>query len=322
MGLKPHLAMSHTPSPRLPDDIRVFERGWLSSTNTLCLGPEPALIDTGHVKHATQTVALVQRELDGQPLARLAHTHLHSDHCGGTGALQAAWPEAQTWVPGPSFDAVKNWDENHLTFMETGQRCDPFTAQHPLQPGQSVRLGQRDWQVHAAPGHDHLAVLLFEPETRILIAGDALWEHGIGIIFPQIDGVDDFAPFGTTLDVIEALQPDWIVPGHGPALARADGGVARALEQALSRLEYFTQHPDQHAMYAAKVMIKYQLLDVEAMTHAAFQRWLDEAAILRQLHRQYWPTESWRDWLQRVIRPLISKDVLRQDATHIRDGAN
>lgn len=314
--------MTHNAPPRLPHDIRVFDRGWLSSTNILCLGPEPALIDTGHVKHAAQTVALVQRELDGQPLARLAHTHLHSDHCGGTGALQAAWPQVQTWVPGPSFEAVKSWDENHLTFLETGQRCAHFTAQHALQPGHSVRLGQRDWQVHAAPGHDHLAVLLFEPEARLLIAGDALWEHGIGIIFPQIEGIDDFTPFGNTLDLIESLQPDWVVPGHGPALARAEGAIDRALEQARSRLSHFSQQPEQHAMYAAKVMLKYQLLDVEAMTHAAFARWLDEAPILRQLHRQYWPQTPWPDWLQGVLRPLLAKDVLRQDATHIRDGVN
>lgn len=314
--------MTHTPLPRLPDDVRVFDRGWLSSTNVLCLGPEPALIDTGHTKHAHQTVDLVRRELNGQSLARIAHTHLHSDHCGGTGALQAAWPEAQTWVPAASLGDIQKWDEEQLTYLETGQRCDRFTAQHALEPGHSVRLGERHWQVHAAPGHDHLAVLLFEPEVGILIAGDALWESGIGIIFPQIEGIDDFSPFGATLDVIESLQPEWVIPGHGTAMARADGAIARALDQARSRLAYFQARPDQHAMYAAKVMVKYQMLDVEAMTHAAFQQWLDQASILRQLHQKYWPQEHWGDWLQRVIRPLLSKDVLRQDATHILDGIN
>lgn len=308
--------------PRLPDDIRVFDRGWLSSTNILCLGPEPALIDTGHVKHADQTVALVRRELGDQLLARLAHTHLHSDHCGGTGALQAAWPGAETWVPAPSLQAVQDWNEKHLTFLETGQRCARFVARHALHPGHSVQLGQRHWQVHAAPGHDHLAVLLFDPEARILIAGDALWEHGVGVIFPYIEGIDGFEPFAHTLDAIEALQPDWVVPGHGPAMARAGGGIERALTQARDRLDYYRQRPDQHALYAAKVMIKYQMLDVEAMTHQDFARWLDEAPILHQLHREYWPQQSWTDWLQRVISPLLSKDVLRRDATHIRDGAN
>ena len=76
------------PAHPLPADLRVFDRGWLSSTNVLCLGEAPALIDTGHAKHAARTVALVREALGGQPLARIAHTHLHSDHCGGNAALQ------------------------------------------------------------------------------------------------------------------------------------------------------------------------------------------------------------------------------------------
>lgn len=307
-------------SPALPSDLRVFDRGWLSSTNVVCLGAQPAVIDTGHVKHAEQTVALVRDVLGDTPLARIAHTHLHSDHCGGTGALQAAWPQAQTWVPAPSLQSVQDWDQEALTFDETGQRCARFTAQHALQPGASVRLGERDWQVHAAPGHDDLAVFLFNPDDRILIAGDALWEHGVGIIFPQLDGTGGFHLFEQTVDAIDALRPDWLVPGHGTTLARSDGGIERALEQARSRLAYYRERPDQHALYAAKVMIKYQMLDVEAMTHAAFRAWLDDTRLLHELHQAYWPETGWDDWLQQVLRPLLSKDVLRQDATHVRDG--
>ena len=79
------------PQPTLPPDLRVFERGWLSSNNLLCLGGEPALIDTGHVKHGDDTVRLVAEALgpDGT-LARIAHTHLHSDHCPHLGARALA----------------------------------------------------------------------------------------------------------------------------------------------------------------------------------------------------------------------------------------
>ena len=74
----------------LPAAMRVFERGWLSSNNILFTGPGPAtLVDTGYLTHAAQTLALVERALDGQPLERLINTHLHSDHCGGNAALQA-----------------------------------------------------------------------------------------------------------------------------------------------------------------------------------------------------------------------------------------
>ena len=314
--------MTQGPST-IADDIRVFDRGWLSSTNVLCLGDEPALVDTGHVKHAAQTVALVREALGGQPLARIAHTHLHSDHCGGSGALQAAWPQAQAWVPEPSLDAVRRWDERALSFGPTGQRCERFQAHHALRPGDTVRLGARTWQIHAAPGHDNLAVLLFEPAARILIAGDALWEHGVGVIFPQIDGGEGFAAFERTLQAIEALQPDWVVPGHGQPIARAGGGVERAFGQARARVQRFQAHPAQHALYAAKVMVKYQLMDVESMPLPAFAAWADAAPILRQLHALHRPEQPWSDWLQHaVLAPLLDKGTLRQDATHIHNHAD
>ncbi|MEZ5606308.1 MAG: MBL fold metallo-hydrolase [Burkholderiaceae bacterium] len=305
----------------IADDVQVFERGWLSSTNVLCHGPEPALIDSGHVKHADQTVALVQQALGQQPLARIAHTHLHSDHCGGTGALQAAWPTVATWVPAASLADVQQWDEQALSFGATGQRCARFHAEHALRPGDTVRLGRHDWQVHAAPGHDALAVLLFAPAARVLIAGDALWEHGVGVIFPVIDGSDRFETFGRTLELIERLQPDWLVPGHGRAIARADGGIDRALQQAHRRIAQFSAHPLQHALYAAKVMIKYQLLDVEAMPIAAFNAWIDNAPLLHQLHQQYWPQVPWSAWVEDMLAPMLDKGVLRRDAMHVRDGA-
>lgn len=317
-----------------PADLRVLERDWLSSNQLLCLGDAPAVIDTGHVKHASDTVRLIADALGdtsgeasggaaGRPqaLATIAHTHLHSDHCGGTHALQSAWPHAQTWVPEPTLPHVRAWDEDALTFGDTAQRCARFAAQHALVPGQTVRLGMRDWQVHAAPGHDALAVLLFQPDCGVLAAGDALWEHGVGVIFPHIDGSGGFEPFIHTLDLIESLAPAWIVPGHGAPFGRAGGAMDAALARARQRIAYFIDHPAQHALYAAKVLIKYQLLDVEQMTRPAFYDWLEHAPALRQLHQQHRPDLPWPDWIALVLAPLLGKGVLRQTDTHVLDRA-
>ncbi len=316
--------MSHAQAPAaplLPPDIRVFERGWLSSNNVLCLSDQtPALIDTGHSKHAAETVKLVQAELGEQPLARIAHTHLHSDHCGGSGALQATWPGARTWVPEPSLAHVQAWDEDALSFGGTGQRCDPFTATEPLVPGQTVRLGEYDWEIHAAPGHDALAVLLYEPRHGVLVAGDAMWENGVGVIFPHIDGSDGFDTFSDTLKLIERMNPAVVVPGHGAPFGRAGGAIDAAMARARQRIDYFNQHPAQHALYAAKVLIKYQMMDVERMPHAAFRAWLDAAPTLRLLHAQHRPDLGWNDWLAIVLAPLFGKEVLRQDGDAVLDG--
>ena len=46
----------------LPDNMYVFERGWLSSNNILLLNDaESVLVDSGLCTHASQTVQLVKR---------------------------------------------------------------------------------------------------------------------------------------------------------------------------------------------------------------------------------------------------------------------
>jgi glyoxylase-like metal-dependent hydrolase (beta-lactamase superfamily II) len=307
------------PTPQ-PDDIRVFDRGWLSSTNIVCLGDEPALIDTSYIKHADATVDLIRQALGGQALARIAHTHLHSDHCGGTRALQQVWPDVQTWVPAASFDAVQAWDEEALTYRATGQRCVRFRAKHALNVGQTLRLGTRDWQVHAAPGHDALAVFLFDPRDRILIAGDALWEQGVGIIFPVIDGTDTFDAFLHTLDAIEALQPEWVIPGHGAPIARRTGALERAIGQARERVRHFKQHPESHALYAAKVFVKYELMDVECSSWPALEAWMARTPDLRRLHAQAAADTPWHDWTRGIVAALVARKALRDDGQQVSNA--
>ena len=305
----------------LPPDLIVCERDWLSSNNLLCLGDAPAVIDPGPVKHAADTLQRVRQHLGDQPLASVAHTHLHSDHCGGTGALQRAFPGAQTWVPAPSLHAVQTWDEDALTFGGTAQRCDRFAAQHALVPGDTVRLGARDWQIHAAPGHDSLAVLLFQPETGGLIAGDAMWENGVGVIFPYIDGSAGFQPFLDTLQLIEQIDPAWIMPGHGAPFCREGGAIQAAMARARQRISQFAEHPAQHALYAAKVLIKYQMMDVESMRAPDFHAWVNAAPALRQLHQQHRPDLPWDAWLNDVIlAPMFDKGQLRQTESEVLNG--
>src|SRR5689334_23345191 len=118
------------PSPCAALGLDVLERGWLSANQLVFArqGDAPStVIDTGFCLHAEQTVALIDRALAGQPLERIVNTHLHSDHCGGNAALQSRG-RVETWVPLPSFEAVRLWDEAALSYRPTGQPCPRFTV--------------------------------------------------------------------------------------------------------------------------------------------------------------------------------------------------
>lgn len=302
---------------RLPPDIRVLERGWLSSNNVLLLGRDrTALVDSGYTTHSGQTLALVEHGLLGRSLNLLVNTHLHSDHCGGNSVLQARYPELRTLIPPGEADAVRQWDESKLSYRATGQECPRFKFDSTLQPGTLVDLGERAWQVHAAPGHDPHAVLLFEPLSRVLISGDALWERGFGVVFPEMWGEPSFDEVEATLDLIESLRPACVIPGHGAAFDQIDIALAAARE----RLEVFVRSPDKHARHAFKVLIKFKLLDAKQISRSALAAWLDGAEYLEQMRLRFAPDRNIREWSADLIRELIRSGAAREDGDFILDS--
>ena len=291
----------------LPSDMLFIERGWLSSNQLLLTGQDDAVvIDSGYVSHAAQTLALVRHALNGQALRGLWNTHLHSDHCGGNAALQAAYPDMKTWIPPGLSQAVQSWDDASLTFQATGQSCPRFTFQGLLLPGTCVQAGGREWHIHAAPGHDPDAVLLFEPQSGVLLSADALWENGFGVIFPEILGEPGFDDVASTLDLIERLHPHVIVPGHG----RVFDDVTGALRRARDRLDAFRHAPLKHASHAAKVLMKFRLLEIQRCQESELMQWAERSRYLQVLHDIHYPGVAFTDWAQQMLDGLVKSGAL------------
>jgi len=301
--------------PSLPAGVTVIERGWLSSNNVLLLpargesGPR-TLVDAGYCTHAAQTLALVDAALAGRALERLVNTHLHSDHCGGNAALQQRHPGLRTAIPPGQAAQVRAWDAVALSYQPTGQQCPRFAFDAVLQPGTTERLGGRDWQVHAAPGHDPHAVLLFEPASRVLISADALWQNGFGVVFPELEGEQAFADVGATLDLIEHLDPLTVIPGHGSVFA----DVGPALARARRRLDGFVGDPRKHAHYAAKVLLKFKLLELQRLPLAALLGWATATPYLRTLYATHFGDENdLPTWAQGLVDDLVRSGAARAE---------
>lgn len=306
---------SSAPHDLLPPEITVLERGWLSANNILFIGHhDTAIVDTGYCSHAEQTVDLVRDALAGRALDRVLNTHLHSDHCGGNAALQKAWPGVLTAIPPGQADHVRQWDAYALSYTPTGQECPPFRADTLLMPDSCVLLGDKPWQVHAAPGHDPHSVVLFEPQGRVLISADALWENGFGVVFPELEGDNAFAEVAATLDVIEKLSPQVVIPGHGPVFADAP----RAIDGARRRLDGFVRNPGKHALYAAKVLLKYKLLEWQQITMADLTAWAQGTPYFGMLRATHFGDQAEDAWLQSLADDLVrSGAAVRQgDVLH------
>ncbi|MDD0813499.1 MBL fold metallo-hydrolase [Curvibacter sp. HBC28] len=302
-----------TEPPALPAGLSVFERGWLSANNILLRGPEgSALIDSGYASHSEQTLALVGQALGAQPLDQLFNTHLHSDHCGGNAALQAAYPQLHTAIPPGEAELVRQWDEDGLSYQATGQACPRFRFDAVLQPGQTLRLGGADWQVHAAPGHDPHSVIFFEPATRTLISADALWQNGFGVVFPELEGVHAFDEVGATLDLIETLAPRTVIPGHGAVFHDA----TTALAVARRRLDGFQRDPAKHQQYATKVLLKFKLLEWQQIGLLELAQWMQRTPYMVGAARRQGQAPS-GDWLEQLVGQLVASGAARLEGEQL-----
>ncbi|MBC7731730.1 MAG: MBL fold metallo-hydrolase [Bacteriovorax sp.] len=293
------------------DGLTVLERGWLSSNNVLIHAAHSeagtVLVDASHVNHAAQTVALVRHALQGGRLDRVVNTHLHSDHCGGNATLQREFG-VPVIVPPGSADAVRAWDVARLTYDASGQRCERFEVSGTMSPGERFIAGGRSWEVLAAPGHDPDSVMLFDAATGVLISADALWEHGFGVVFPEIDGEPGFDDVGAVLDAIERLPVRVVIPGHGAPFS----DVTAALARARSRLAAFQADPARHARHAAKVLIKYHLMEERQQPLDGLLRWAAATSMLAALWARHGvhESESPAAWGERLVRDLAGAGVL------------
>lgn len=294
--------------------LQVLQRDWLSANQTVfpaADGSPATVVDTGHARHARHTQALLHHALRGTAVQRILNTHLHSDHCGGNAALQQQACDGravQTWVPANSVGAVARWEEERLSYQATGQICPPFHVHGALVPDQSIRLGVADWHIVAAPGHDPDAVMLFEPQSRTLIAGDALWEDRLAIIFPELEQQPGFAATRATLDRIEQLAPRRVIPGHGGVFE----DVARALATSRQRLAGFEARPERHLRHAARALAMFHMMEHTRRERHHLVTWLQQTPVFRAIAAQHPHPGGSQRWATELLAGLLDDGLLQE----------
>jgi hypothetical protein len=105
-----------------------------------------------------------------------------------------------------------------------------------------------------------------------------------------------------TLDLIESLKPRTVIPGHGGAFT----DVPLALARARKRLDGFVNHPAKHIHYAAKVMLKFKLLELQAIELEQLVAWARAADLLLHLHQADAPHLAFEVWVAHLADELVA----------------
>ncbi|WP_306187537.1 MULTISPECIES: MBL fold metallo-hydrolase [unclassified Streptomyces] len=231
-----------------------------SNTNWVILteGDAVTLIDTGYPGDRGQLLdSLAAVGSSPQAVAAVLITHAHNDHLGSAEYLRATYgtpvqlheaevPHARRdflhqvtvgtvlrngWRPG-----VLPWAVHSLRVGGTAHL--PVAAPEPFPAAGALDLPGRPVPVHT-PGHTRGHASFHLPDAGVLISGDALVSgHPTSRIRgPQL--LPDMfhherARALASLDIIEDLPADVLLPGHGPVHRGPVGQAARlAREHAL-----------------------------------------------------------------------------------------
>ena len=177
-------------------------------------GRIPTLIDagTGEAAHLDALRLALGRSV----LAQVLITHAHTDHASGAPAIAALFPSAR-------FRKML-WPERDAKWPA------PY---EPLSNGDSVSAGDETVTVVHTPGHapDHLC--FWHEPTRTLFCGD-LAVKGTTVWIPaNLQG--DLAAYLASLEHVRALQPERLLPAHGPIIENPDELLRGYIEHRLER---------------------------------------------------------------------------------------
>jgi len=294
----------------LAPGVTVIERGWLNCNQLVLKSPDwNVLIDSGYGRHAEATVRHVAQALDDAPLHWLVNTHCHSDHMGGNRALRAHY-ECRVTIPAGEVKHVVPWTAQSCWSEEMDQYAEEFEFDDTIAAGDTFEAGGLHWETHAAPGHDMDALMFFAKQPGILMTGDALWERGLGFVWPEKIHATDPNPHIhaalAALDRIEKLNPRIIVPGHGAPFT----DVARALADARGKLGAFATDPVKNARHVAKILFVFALLDRRAMDLAAVPAYLASVPVYRRLREEFLGGEN-DELATRMIEELVKGGALK-----------
>src|SRR5882724_10824050 len=205
--------------------------------SVIIVAPKGLIVfDTGrHKEHAQQVLEFAREQ--NRPIAAIINSHWHLDHVGGNPRLRAEFPGIRVYASS-AIDAARSGFladyRAHLAAELASSAKDP-EAQESIRAEMALidagaALGPTDVIAKSAPliiagrrlqlhleSHAVTAgdVWVFDPETRVLLAGDL-----VTLPAPFFESACP-ARWRAALAHLDKAPFDWLVPGHGAPMRKA-----------------------------------------------------------------------------------------------------
>lgn len=177
----------------------------LSSNIYAITGDGLTIVDAGN--DYTAFVDLFKLGNSPKAIRKIILTHGHRDHAMGVFELLRSYS-----------DIVRNGGLE-LILHEAGPEEVKRTAGTlgcritEVRGGETLRIGDRDWEVIHTPGHTIDGICLFHPRSRTVFSGDTVLPHAMSEPDERAGGRLDHYLFGVRM--LLGKEIEHVLPGHG-----------------------------------------------------------------------------------------------------------
>ena len=253
----------------LPSEFTFIQRGWLNCNSILIQGDgPPALVDSGHLRYVDESLSLIrQAGVEPETIKQIATTHCHCDHHGANKTIKAL--SGATVGMGPLTAEWFATNEMRLTwFDQLSQDADTIPADEIYSEGDIVSLSGVPFEIVSLPGHAPDSIGFFQPDTRVLIGADAMWENDLGVLHTAVHGPSILDDAELAVRKIMQLDPAVVIPGHGNLITN----VQENGEKVLKRITSFRQEPSRAAWHIARRFMMYGILTLQPLSRNDYIR--------------------------------------------------
>ena len=181
------------------------------------------IIDSGTGNYFVEMKKKIEAFCDTSSISLLINTHCHFDHTGGNKKFRD-WLKLQIAAHSQDRDSIETGKDALAEMF--GQSSRIMTLDRVLENGSVINTKNFSFEVIHTPGHTPGSICLFEKKKKILVSGDTLFDDAVGRTdFPG----GNKEQMIQTLKKLAALEPQYLLPGHGSPKIGGIGFMAKQI---------------------------------------------------------------------------------------------